>query len=143
MLAGCLAQAIAVSGKLPSGYHRDLQLLKAPLMTGLDHAHAMGSIVALAVPRLAVDRARCAAALDGPTYATHAAYAKVRRGETFRMAYRAVAEALARGEEIPRRGDPAPLDLGALRSDLAAARRRNRERRRRFDFALARLSGAR
>ena len=143
LLAGCLAQAIAIAGKLPSGYHRDLQLLKAPLMTGLDHAEAMASIVALAVPRLAVDRARCAAALDAGTYATHAAYERVRRGEPFRDAYRAVAGSIARGEAIPRRGAVAPLDLRGLRADLASARRRNRSRRRRFDRAILRLSGGR
>ncbi|HEX6851118.1 MAG TPA: argininosuccinate lyase [Candidatus Polarisedimenticolaceae bacterium] len=143
LLAGTLAQAIAIAGKLPSGYHRDLQMLKAPLMTGLDHAEAMAAIVAFAVARLGVHRERCAAALDAGTYATHAAYARVRDGEPFRMAYRAVAEAIARGEDLPRRGSTAPLDLKGLRADLASARRRLDARRRRFDRAIARLTGGR
>ncbi|HZF27448.1 MAG TPA: lyase family protein, partial [Steroidobacteraceae bacterium] len=32
----CLLEALAVTAKLPSGYHRDLQLLKAPLFRGID-----------------------------------------------------------------------------------------------------------
>lgn len=143
LLAGCLAQAIAVAGKLPSGYHRDLQMLKAPLMTALDHAEATAAIVAVAVPHLGVNRERCAAALDAGTFAAHAAYERVRAGEPFRDAYRGVAASIARGEALPRRGATAPLDLKGLRADLASTRRRLDARRRRFDRAIARLAGGR
>ncbi|HEY1491287.1 MAG TPA: lyase family protein, partial [Steroidobacteraceae bacterium] len=34
----CLLEALAVCAKLPSGYHRDLQLLKFPLFRGIDLA---------------------------------------------------------------------------------------------------------
>jgi argininosuccinate lyase len=34
----CLAEALGVCAKLPSGYHRDLQLLKFPLFRGIDLA---------------------------------------------------------------------------------------------------------
>ena len=44
----------------PGGYQRDFQLLKEPLMRGLDRTAAMLAVVAHAVPRLGVDRARCA-----------------------------------------------------------------------------------
>ena len=42
MLAGialaCLTEALALCAKLPSGYQRDLQLLKFPLFRGIDIA---------------------------------------------------------------------------------------------------------
>ena len=34
--AGCLLEALGIIAKLPSGYQRDLQLLKAPLFRGID-----------------------------------------------------------------------------------------------------------
>src|SRR6201988_5543217 len=35
---GCLTEALGACAKLPSGYHRDLQLLKFPLFRGIDLA---------------------------------------------------------------------------------------------------------
>jgi argininosuccinate lyase len=37
---GCLSETLAVPAKLTSGYHRDLQLLKAPLFRAIDLAEA-------------------------------------------------------------------------------------------------------
>lgn len=153
VLAGCLSQAIAIAGKLPSGYHRDLQLLKAPLMTATDTSLAMARIVAHVVPSLEVDKTRCAAALDDGVFATDAVYEKVRAGVPFRSAYREVAAAVKRGDAMPRpaaaallasrrepggAGDPA---LAAIGREIRAARRNIAARRRGFDRALARLSG--
>ena len=83
VLSGCLAQAIALCGKLPSGYHRDLQLLKSPIMTACDTALAMSRMCAHAVPLLEVDRARCAAAVDDAVLATDAVYERVRAARRF------------------------------------------------------------
>ena len=47
-----LVEALAITAKLPSGYHRDLQLLKAPLFRSLDLARATCDLFAAALPRL-------------------------------------------------------------------------------------------
>src|SRR4029079_12890735 len=65
-----LVALLQIKGKLAGGYQRDFQLLKEPLMRGLDRAEAMLRVLTHAVPRLGVDRARCAAALDGGALAT-------------------------------------------------------------------------
>jgi argininosuccinate lyase len=87
----CLVEALAITAKLPSGYHRDLQLLKAPLFRGIDLAletcavvaHALGSV------RFRADRIR----LDPSLHATEEAYRLVlEEGIPFRDAYRRVAE---------------------------------------------------
>jgi argininosuccinate lyase len=152
VLAGCLAQALALSGKLPSGYHRDLQMLKAPVMTALDTALAMARMIARVTPALEVDRARCRAALDDGVFATDAAYAKVRAGVPFRRAYREVAAAVKRGEGMPRVSEAALLasrreaggagnpGFGELSREIRGARRAVAARRRAFDGALARLA---
>src|SRR5436305_1748998 len=41
----CLTEALGVCAKLPSGYHRDLQLLKFPLFRGIDLALATLAIL--------------------------------------------------------------------------------------------------
>jgi argininosuccinate lyase len=86
----CLAEALAITAKLPSGYHRDLQLLKAPLFRGLDLARDTLEIMAAALPgvRFRADRIQ----LPPEIHATEEAYRLVlEQGLPFRDAYRQVA----------------------------------------------------
>ena len=86
----CLHEALAIVAKLPSGYHRDLQLLKAPLFRGIDLAEETCAVMghALAGVRFSRDRIR----LDPSLYATEEAYRIVLDEEIpFREAYRRVA----------------------------------------------------
>lgn len=152
VLAGRLAEATALCGKLPSGYHRDLQLLKPALLSGLDTAHEMAVMMAAALPLIEVDRERCAAALAGGVLAADDAYRRVRLGIPFRRAYRQVAAEIARGTFVPtfspaeilraRRhtGGAGSLGLGELRRRIARTRRLWLSRRRSFARALDRLT---
>ena len=54
-----------LKSKLASGYHRDFQLLKEPVMRGVDRLEGMLSMMAVAVPRLLVDRDKCLGNLSG------------------------------------------------------------------------------
>ena len=86
----CLLEALAITAKLPSGYHRDLQLLKAPLFRGLDLARDTLAIMAAALAgvRFRADRIHLAPELG----ATEEAYRLVlEQGLPFREAYRRVA----------------------------------------------------
>ncbi|HLX09913.1 MAG TPA: argininosuccinate lyase [Thermoanaerobaculia bacterium] len=86
----CLLEALAIAAKLPSGYHRDLQLLKAPLFRGVDLARATLEIMtaALAGVRFRADRIQLPPELG----ATEEAYRLVlEQGLSFRDAYRRVA----------------------------------------------------
>ena len=86
----CLLEALAITAKLPSGYHRDLQLLKAPLFRGLDLASDTLEIMAAALAgvRFRADRIHLAPELG----ATEEAYRLVlEQGLPFREAYRRVA----------------------------------------------------
>jgi argininosuccinate lyase len=152
---GELAAVLAIAGKLTGGYHRDFQLLKAPLMRGLDATADMLGMMAEAMPRIGVDRARALAALDGPTLATDEVMRRVRGGEAFRRAYRDVAAAVKSGAPMPplasreiilaRRstGGVGNLNLAAARVRLTRARAWNRRERRRFDRAMNALAGRR
>lgn len=154
-LEGDLVTILQLKAKLGSGYHRDFQLLKEPLIRGLARADGMLDILALTVPRLALDRKRCRAALTGGVLATDAVMRRTEAGVPFRSAYRAVAEGLARGEieaeptvaaMLERRrstGALGNLGLGALRDRWRACRRWQQTERTRFERAMARLAGTR
>ena len=74
---------------LPSGYHRDFQLIKPPLFRGHDRAVAAFRIAARLVSRLRFDEARLiAAGADPALRATERALRKVAAGAAFRDAYR-------------------------------------------------------
>jgi argininosuccinate lyase len=145
-----LVAVLSLKGKLGSGYHRDFQLIKEPLLRGLDRTHDMLAMLSAAVPQLGVDRARGAALLAGDPLATDEVLRRTEAGEPFRAAYRAVSAALARGDRFPapdpfvRRKSPGSLgnlDLGPVRTRLAARRRWEATSRRRYAAALKRLAG--
>ncbi|MSP25590.1 MAG: argininosuccinate lyase [Myxococcales bacterium] len=79
---------------LPSGYHRDLQLTKAPLMRGLDETLATVRMLPLVVRGLEFDRIRMRAAVSADCYATDRAVELALAGVPFRDAYRQVAAEL-------------------------------------------------
>jgi argininosuccinate lyase len=85
-----LVEVLGIVAKLPSGYHRDLQLLKAPLFGGIDLARETLALLAHALPavRFRADRIR----IDPETRTAEEAYRLVlEQGIPFREAYRRVA----------------------------------------------------
>ena len=89
----CLDEALMITAKLPSGYQRDLQRLKAPVFRAIDLAIDSVDITAYLLEglRFNPDRIR----MDDGLYATERAYRLVReQGLTFRDAYRQTAAAL-------------------------------------------------
>jgi argininosuccinate lyase len=87
----CLAEVLGITAKLPSGYQRDLQLIKPPLFRAIDIARETLAIMTAAIPelRFVPERIR----LDDELNATAEANALVaREGIPFREAYRRIAE---------------------------------------------------
>jgi len=92
-----LAEALAIPAKLTSGYHRDLQLLKAPLFRGLDLAASTLAIAAPALPGVRFHPGRIR--LDPGIHAAEEAYRLVlAEGIPFREAYRRVGERFRKDE---------------------------------------------
>jgi len=90
---GCLFEALSVTAKLPSGYHRDLQLLKAPLFRGIDLATETLAILTAALPEVRFHPEQIR--LDPGLNAAEEAYRLVvEEGISFREAYRRVGEKL-------------------------------------------------
>jgi argininosuccinate lyase len=86
---GCLVEALGIFAKLPSGYQRDLQLLKQPVFRGIDLCLQTMDIMAAALPAVSFDAARIK--LDPAIRAAEEANALVvAEGIPFREAYRRI-----------------------------------------------------
>ena len=96
---GALQEILGLTAKLPSGYHRDLQRLKAPLFRSIDLASDVLAIMAHALPNV---RFRPESITLGPElYAAEQANdLVVKQGLPFREAYRRIA-ALLNNKEKP------------------------------------------
>ena len=93
---GALQETLAITAKLTSGYHRDLQRLKAPLFRGIDLAEDVLAIMAHALPKVRFRPENIT--LRPELYAAEQANELVvKEGIPFREAYRRIAARLARG----------------------------------------------
>ncbi len=130
-LRGWASMVEQLATGLPSNYHRDFQLLKAPLFAGVACASELLTVLAQLVPALDVDATAASAACGDELYAAHHAFELVQQGLTFRDAYRQVAAQIAEGSFAPRRGAPQATHLGGAgnlaleqsAAELDAARR--------------------
>lgn len=114
---------------LPSGYHRDLQLTKAPVLRAVGRGLSALRLVPELVRTLRLDEQRLADAIEPEMYATDRAMELVGEGVPFRDAYR---QALDNKEELARRqagdsirqrisaGAPGKLCLSVLQERLQA-----------------------
>ena len=89
----CLTEALGICAKLPSGYQRDLQLLKVPLFRGIDVAARTLDILPPAIDAMRFRPENIH--LDPAIHAAEEANAMVvREGISFREAYRRVGASL-------------------------------------------------
>ena len=79
------------AANLISGYHRDLQVTKEPVLRALQITMDSVAIMRLVIDRLSVDRERCKAALTDDIRATEQVYQLVQQGMPFREAYQQIA----------------------------------------------------
>ena len=117
---------------LPSGYHRDLQNTKAPLIRAVTHGLDALALLPDLVAGLSFDGERMRACIDGPMHATDRAVELTRDGVPFREAYRQVAQELdTLGNRVPEQsladrcspGAPGNLRLDVLQARLDGLRR--------------------
>jgi argininosuccinate lyase len=92
---GALQEILAMTAKLPSGYHRDLQRLKAPLFRSIDLAADVLAIMAHALPnvRFNPENIHLPSELHAAEQANDLV---VKQGLPFREAYRRIAALLKR-----------------------------------------------
>jgi argininosuccinate lyase len=113
-LRGWAGMVQQIAAGLPSNYHRDLQLLKKPLLEGLRSGEELLDIAARLIPGLQVDAAASARACTPELHAAHRALKLAAEGLPFREAYRIVAEELKNGTFQPDADDSAATHTGGL-----------------------------
>lgn len=92
---GELMQILGLLTKMPSGYHRDLQLIKPPLFRAIDTTLELCAVMAHVLPGVTFDAERTQAAMDTGLYAAEEAFRLSKEeGVPFREAYRRVAQGL-------------------------------------------------
>ncbi len=121
-----LSFCLDVSGGLPSGYHRDLQLTKGALIDALDSIAETANVLALTVTALEPIEERCRAGMTPELGTATEALRRAAAGTPFREAYRDVAADLAAGrdgwsvdpaDQISH-GAPGNLDLDGLDTEI-------------------------
>jgi argininosuccinate lyase len=129
-LRGTAGLVEQIGSGLPSSYHRDLQLLKRPVIVGLRQADELFGVLVRLIPALKVNAEATAEASTDELYAAHQAYVYVQGGMPFREAYRKVAQQIQEGTFTPDRaaltathlGGAGNLALDDLAADLTQAR---------------------
>jgi argininosuccinate lyase len=75
---------------LISGYHRDMQLMKEPVVSSFKKTKACIEIMTYIIRLTDVDEETCKQALTSEVYATEEVYRLVKKGLSFRDAYRQI-----------------------------------------------------
>lgn len=91
VMSSYLFQVTSIVNALPSGYNRDFQLTKKPLMDGLDLAVSTLKICDLFMQGLKANKAVLEEACTPEIFATDKAYELVKQGVPFREAYKKIA----------------------------------------------------
>ena len=89
-----LIEVIGISKNLFSGYNRDLQLTKEPLIKTIGLSHSIINIISLIFKELEVDKEKCISACTRDIYATDSALRLVNTGMPFREAYKEISKNL-------------------------------------------------
>ena len=96
IMLGYETQVKSLTANLISGYNRDIQYSKEPVIRGIKLAKDCLRISDTVMNGLKVNAANCKAAMTEELYATEKAYKMVKEGIPFREAYRKVAESIKR-----------------------------------------------
>jgi argininosuccinate lyase len=89
--------------RLTSGYHRDFQLTKGPVMKSFEMTEESLEIMGMVIANLRINREALDESLSPELFATDRAYELVREGVPFRTAYKEVASSL---DELSVPADP-------------------------------------
>ncbi|MFC1553282.1 argininosuccinate lyase [candidate division KSB1 bacterium] len=81
-----------VSANLLSGYNRDQQLTKGPVIKGLELTHKSILVADKLFRKLKVNRQNCKNAMTNELYSAEEAYELVKKGIPFRSAYREISK---------------------------------------------------
>ncbi len=86
-----------IIAKLSSGYHRDHQYSKEPVLKAVEHIQEMLPMCSAVISKIGINEERLKEAMIPELYATYETYRMVKQGTSFREAYKHVAGQIADG----------------------------------------------
>lgn len=95
VVVACESLVRSIAGNLPSGYNRDLQLLKEPVFKSFDITLESLQILSEIFINLKVNAKNCKAAMTPEVFATAEVYKLVAQGMPFREAYQIIGKKYA------------------------------------------------
>ena len=117
-----------LTNNLPSGYHRDFQLLKESLMPAIASIKECLKIAKYVIPQLKVNQEAINAPIYDYLYTVEVVNEEVMKGKSFREAYQTVGESVENGTYQPRKsvdhcheGSIGNLCLNEIREKLERA----------------------
>ena len=81
-----------IIGNLISGYNRDIQLTKKPIINGFEITKEALEIMKIVIKNLHVNKGKCKKSMTEELYATKKVYNLVKKGVPFREAYKKIAQ---------------------------------------------------
>ena len=122
-------QLALLTTNLPSGYHRELQLAKGPIIEAVQEIKACLDILLFSLPNLQVNKAITDQKKYDYLFSVDTLNAEVLAGKPFRDAYRDLGNAIEAGEYTPNRnlqhthlGSIGNLGLDQIKAKMAALR---------------------
>ena len=82
----------SISSNLISGYNRDMQLTKEPVMKSFEITKESLSVMNLVIGKLKINSENCKKAMTKELFATEKAYELVKKGVPFREAYKKISK---------------------------------------------------
>lgn len=127
VLQGLPQQLTLLTTNLPSGYHRELQLAKGPLIEAVEEMKSCLDILSFSLPKLKVNKDITKQKKYDYLYSVDTLNAMVLSGIPFRDAYREIGAAIENNEFVPNRevphthlGSSGNLALEELKNKLEA-----------------------
>jgi argininosuccinate lyase len=102
-LQGLPNQLSLLTTNLPSGYHRELQLAKAPIIDGIQEIKACLEMLLFSLPNIEISSNTTDQKKYDFLFSVDTLNAKVQAGKPFRDAYRELGEAIEEGNYYPNR----------------------------------------
>ena len=96
-------QLALLTSNLPSGYHRDLQLAKGPIIDAIQELKACMDILLFSLPKLEVTKDITAQKKYDYLFSVDTLNTEVIAGKPFRDAYHELGQAIEKGEFLPNR----------------------------------------
>ena len=122
-------QLALLTSNLPSGYHRELQLAKGPLIDAVQELKACLDILLFSLPKMQVSQNSTDQKKYDYLFSVDTLNAEVLAGKPFRDAYRELGEAIENGSYVPNRtlkhthlGSIGNLGLEAIKNKMKPLR---------------------